>query len=411
MLTYTDIASALDLIRDRVLDTPFLRSRTLSDLFGANLFLKFENLQFTSSFKERGALNKLLSLTDTERAKGVVAMSAGNHAQGVAYHASRLGIPATIVMTRYAPATKVEHTKALGATVVLEGASLEEAGDFAHRLARETGAKLIHPYDDEHIIAGQGTVAIEMLRAEPDLDVIVVPVGGGGLISGVACAAKSIRPDIKVIGVQSRLYPSMAMVSGHWTGASQEGVAGGVSVAEGIAVAKPGEITARLVGEYVDDMIVVDEAMIEEAVALLLEIEKTLCEGAGAAGLAAVMSDPDAFKGRKVGVILSGGNIDVQLLARILQRHLVRSQQFVRLRIRTLDVSGALGKACTIIGDHGGNIVSIQHERIFAATDAKSTQIDVDLQVRGAEETTSIVNGLAGAGFEVELTDPHRGTV
>ncbi len=334
-------------IRGSVLDTPCLHSRTLSEITGAEVYIKFENLQFTASFKERGALNKLLSLTAAQRKKGVIAASAGNHAQGVAYHARRLGIRAAIVMPRHTPSVKVERTRAFGAEVVLEGENYDEANAFAQRLKRRRGLQYIHAYDDRKVIAGQGTIALEMLAQQPDLDVLVVPIGGGGLIAGMATAAKGIRPKIRIVGVQAERFPSMyCAVKG---GKPQFGLN---TIAEGIAVREPGKLTLPIVRKLVDDIVLVGEGDIEQAIVMLLEIEKTVAEGAGAAGLAALLRHRRRFAGRKVGLVLCGGNIDPLVLSSIIERGMARSGRLARLAVELRDLPGELARvtACLARG-------------------------------------------------------------
>lgn len=399
MIGLDEIKKAAEVLKGHVLDTPCVYSQTLSTLVGADLFLKFENLQYTSSFKERGALNKLESLTPEERHRGAVALSAGNHAQGVAYHASRLGIAATIVMPVNTPPVKVARTQAFGAEVVLHGTSLAEAGELLKKLQAERNLILVHPYDDDLVIAGQGTAGLEILAAVPDLDCIVVPIGGGGLISGIAVAAKALRPDIRIIGVQTEKFPSMAKFLGTWQGE----ISGGVSVAEGIAVATTGPVTSEYVKAYVDDIVVVSERDIEDAIALLLQIEKTLCEGAGAAGLAALTAYPEKFRGLKVATLLSGGNIDTRLLISVLQASLVRQGRLIRLRVVTPDVSGALGKLCSAIGELGGNINTVSHDRSFSGSGAKNTTIDFEIEVRDPDDATRIVNHINTLGYSASI--------
>ena len=355
-----DVRAAAARIGDEIQHTPATRSKTLSAVTGAQIHLKFEIMQFTASFKERGALNKLLQLTDSERKRGVIAMSAGNHAQAVSYHATRLGIPATIVMPENTPFTKVQNTRRLGAEVVLNGATLSDAARAAHETAEQNGAVFVHPYDDPDIIAGQGTLAIEFLESFPDLDALVVPIGGGGLASGVACAAKSLKPDIEVIGVQTERYPAMkcALSGEPFTG-------GGDSVAEGIAVKEPGLITREMVRKYVDDILVVSERQIEDAIIDLLEIEKVLVEGAGAAPLAAVLQFPERFRDRRTGLVLSGGNIDLRLVASAIMRSLARDGRISRLRILIPDIPGSLVKVSTVIAEAGGNVIEVEHQRHF----------------------------------------------
>ena len=400
MTTLDDIRRAQVAIRDAIVLTPCQPSRTLSAILGANVWLKFENQQFTASFKERGALNKLLSLTADERARGVVAVSAGNHAQGVAYHAARAGIATTIVMPQTAPLVKVAAVRALGAQVMLHGRSFAEAAAIVDELVATRGLTPVPPYDDPDIIAGQGTIALEMLEAAPELDTFVVPVGGGGLIAGVAIAAKALRPDIRIIGVQTEFYPAMAALMGH---APDVRSAGGASVAEGIAVETPGALTTPIVRQFVDDMLVVRESSIEDAIALLLEIEKTLCEGAGAVGIGAIKERPDLFAGRNVGVILSGGNIDINVLSASLQRSLMRRGRIVRLAVTTLDASGSLAEVARIIADAGGNIRHVGHDRIFANRGAKSATITFEIETPDEGGGIRIRDALLAKGMSVTV--------
>lgn len=395
-VTIEDIRRAAATVKGAVIDTRFEKSRTLSDLAGADIWLKFENLQFTAAYKERGALNKLSSLTEREKAAGVIAMSAGNHAQGVAYHASRLGIPATIVMPTTTPTVKVENTRKLGATVILSGATFEEASAFAMDYGRTHGLTFIHPYDDPAVIAGQGTIALEMLRDCPGLDTLIVPVGGGGLISGIAIAAKAIKPGIRVIGVQTRLYPSMFNAL-HGVSLS----IGGDTLAEGIAVAKPGEITRPIISALVDDIVLVTEADIERAVGLLITIEKTVVEGAGAAGLAAVLSAPEMFRGRTVGLILCGGNIDTRLLSSVLTRELAREGRLSQLSIDIPDRPGQLAKVSAVIGAAGANVVEVYHQRVFTELPAKGTELHLVIETRDRAHLDAVVAELAAAGYSV----------
>lgn len=395
LITLADVEAAADRLRGHILDTPFLHSETLSELTGAELWLKFENLQFTGSFKQRGALNKLLSLSPEQRARGVVTVSAGNHAQGVAYHAGKLGIPATIVMPVNTPSVKVERTAHFGAEVILQGRDFAEASAAIAPLIAERGLTLVHPFDDAAVIAGQGTIALEMLRVRPDLDVLVVAVGGGGLIAGMATVSRALAPAIEVIGVQSERYPSMAAHLGHFPGV----VPGGPSIAEGIAVATPGIVTARHAQALVDDVMVVSEGQIEMAISLLLQIEKTVCEGAGAAGLAAVLATPARFAGRRVGLVLCGGNIDIRVLTAVLQRQLVAEKRLVRLRIDVPDTVGTLGLLCSEIGQCGGNINSVVHDRTFLSTNAKSVRVEVEVEVADPASLQVIEHRLAAIGF------------
>lgn len=395
-----DIRAAARTLEGAIVRTPCLASRTLSALFGTEIWLKFENLQFTASFKERGALVKLLSLTAEERKIGVIAMSAGNHAQGVAYHASRLGIPATIVMPKFAPFTKVKHTRDFGARVLLEGETLAEAAAFAHALAQREKLVFVHPYDDDRVIAGQGTAALEMLTDVPDLDVLVIPVGGGGLIAGCAIAAKALRPQIQIFGVESELYPAM-----HQIRHGQPVQCGGVTIAEGIAVRDVGARALEIVGELVDDVLVVPEVEIERAVLLLLEIEKTVAEGAAAAGLAALSAHRGLFRGRKIGLILTGGNIDSRLLASILMRGLARDGRIVRLRIDIPDAPGTLAQVAGLIGRTGGNIIEVYHQRLFDVVSAKSAELNVVVETRDREHVRQLVRDLTASGYAVRLLD------
>ena len=385
-------------LHGHVLDSPFLHSRTLSAICGAEIFLKFENLQFTASFKERGALNKLAQLSPAERARGVLAVSAGNHAQGVAFHAQRLGIAATIVMPRFAPAVKVENTRRFGANVVLEGETFDDARSRGLALAAQQGFVLVHPYDDADVIAGQGTIALEMLAAEPSLDTLCISVGGGGLIGGIATAAKALKPGIEVIGVQTERFPAMVA---QYRGVALESAAS--SIAEGIAVKHPGELTKPLVRQHVNDMLLVTEEAIEEAILMLLEIEKTVVEGAGAAGLAAVLKHAARFAGRRVGLVLCGGNIDPLLLAEIIQRGLARSQRLSRISVATRDVPGALSRVATIISTQGANIEEVSHQRTFSALAAGHVSIDFVLATRDAAHVQLVLAALRAAGLEAAL--------
>jgi threonine dehydratase len=398
LISIEHVRAAARAIHGKVDNTPFLRSQTLSELTGADIWLKFENLQFTGSFKQRGALNKLLSLTPEQRAKGVVTVSAGNHAQGVAYHAGQLGIPATIVMPVSTPSVKAQRTASFGAEVVLTGANFAEASAEIPRLIATRGLTLVHPFDDDLVIAGQGTVGLEMLGTRPDLDTLVVAIGGGGLIAGVATVARALHPGVEVIGVQSDRYPSMAKSFGKWDG----DVPGGASIAEGIAVAIPGEKTRRHVVALVDDIVVVPEHRIETAIALLLQIEKTLCEGAGAAGLAAVLDNPERFRGKRVGLILCGGNIDNRMLGAILQRQMVREERLFRLCIQLADQQGQLGVLCTEIGLVGGNINTVVHDRTFLVNDAKSARVELEVEVADPAMRSIIEARLSELGFVLE---------
>jgi len=397
-----DVERAADVIRGAVVETDFDASRTLSSLFGAEIWLKFENLQFTASFKERGALHKLMSLDRACCSAGVIAMSAGNHAQGVAYHARRLGIKATIVMPEGTPFVKIENTRQHGAEVIVAGTTLEEAADFAAKYGREHGLALIHPYDDPLIIAGQGTVALEMLKAVPALDTLLVPIGGGGLISGMAVAAKALKPGIRIVGVQAELYPSMfnAIYGSNLP-------MRGDTLAEGIAVKAPGRITERLVRAHVDEILLVSEVELERAVSLLIEIEKTVVEGAGAAGLAAVIARPERFRGCKVGLVLTGGNIDTRLLAGVLTRELARAGRLSELCVDLADRPGQLARLTRVIGEAGANIIEVVHQRVFTDLPAKGTLARIVVETRDRRHLEETVASIRAAGFAVELTT-HR---
>jgi threonine dehydratase len=399
-VSFEDIVGAAARIGDAVVRTPCLRSETLSRIAKADVWVKFENLQFTASFKERGALNTLLQLTPDEQRRGVIAMSAGNHAQGVAYHAGRLGIPTTIVMPSFTPNTKVEHTRGHGARVVLHGDTLSEAGAEAHRLAEAEQLVFVHPYDDPRIIAGQGTIALEMLQDAPEIDTLVAPVGGGGMIAGCAVAARGLKPDLKVIGVETTSYSAM-----HQLLAGEPVSTGGDTLAEGIAVRDIGTAPLAIARALLDQVLVVDEVAIERAIALFLEVEKTVAEGAGAAGLAALLSHPEPFAGRKVGLVLSGGNIDTRLLASVLLRGLVRDGRIVRLRLMIGDLPGQLARVSGLIGKAGGNIVEVQHQRLFGAVVAKRTELDVTVETRGRDHARELVAALSAEGFKVRVLE------
>jgi threonine dehydratase len=395
-----EIRAAAARIAGAVERTPCLRSRTLSALTGCELWLKFENLQFTASFKERGALNKLLTLPEAERLRGVIAMSAGNHAQGVAYHAARLGLRAVIVMPRGTPNNKVKSTQVHGAEVILEGDTLAEAAAHARALAAREGLSFIHPYDDAAVIAGQGTVGLEMLEDVADLDVLVVPVGGGGLISGIAVAAKALRPGVHVLGVESKTWSAMYQ---RLNGLPVQ--VGGDTIAEGMAVRDVGELTLEICRRLVDEVLLVEEETIERAIVALIEIEKTVAEGAGAAGLAALLAHPQRFAGKRVGIPVCGGNIDSRLLSAVLMRGLVRDGRLVRLRVRMTDVSGSLAKVAALIGDAGGNIVEVQHQRVFGTASVKTPEVEFVVETRDREHTRAIAAHLGAHGARVELDD------
>ena len=396
-LTLDDISAAADRLRGEIIDTPCLPSRTLSAMTGCEVFLKFENLQFTASFKERGALNKMAQLNDAERAGGVLAVSAGNHAQGVAYHAQRMGIPATIVMPRFAPAVKVERTRGFGATVVLEGDTFDDARAHGLELARERGLTLVHPYDDLAVIAGQGTIGLEMLRQQPQIDTLVVAIGGGGLISGVATAARALRPGIEVIGVQTESFPAeWCAMHGEQRECAQ------ATIADGIAVKAPGALTLPLIRMRVDDVLLVGEDDIELAILQLLEIEKTVVEGAGGVGLAALTRHRERFAGRRVGLVLSGGNIEPLVLAEIIERGMVKSGRLARLRIDVRDVPGALADVATLLGKLGANIDEVQHQRAFSSLSVERAQIEVVVQTRGVAHIETILGAMREQGYRAE---------
>ena len=395
-VTLADIRAAATRLAGQVLDTPCVESRTLGQILGCQVFLKFENLQFTASFKERGALNKLMTLVESgQPLRGVIAASAGNHAQGVAHHAQRLGLRAVIVMPRHTPTVKVERTRGFGAEVLLHGETFDEARDEALRLATAQGLTFVHPFDDPAVIAGQGTIGLEMLQARPDLDTLVIAVGGGGLISGIATAARALQPALQIIGVQTSRFPAMFnLVKGtaHPQGAS--------TIAEGIAVGLPGQITRGIVGELVDDLMLVEEGDIEQAIVMLLEIEKTLVEGAGAAGLAALLKDPARFAGRKVGLVLCGGNIDPLLLASILERGMVRAGRLARIRVAARDNPGVLARITGIVAEAGANIDEVHHQRTFSSLSVQSVEVELVLQTRNRAHVQDVVRRLAEAGFE-----------
>jgi threonine dehydratase len=395
-----DVQAAHARIRDSIVRTPTLLSQTLSELTGAKVYLKFENLQFTAAYKERGALNRLLVMGDNATRNGVIAASAGNHAQGLAYHGKRLGAPVTIVMPKPTPTVKVMQTEAHGATVVLHGETFDAAYAHARQLETERGLTFVHPFDEPDIIAGQGTVALEMLEAVPEIDMFAVPIGGGGLISGMSVAARGIKPDIGIIGVQAELYPSMHNVI---TGA--DAPCEGDTLAEGIAVKYPGELTRQFVRANVDDIVLVAERHLEEAVSLLLQIEKTVVEGAGAAGLAALLAHPERFRGKTVGIVLCGGNIDTRLLANVLLRDLARSGRLARLRIRLQDRPGALFNVARIFDEQNVNIIEIYHQRVFTTLPAKGLITDIECETRDAAHLERLMAALRDSGYEVSQVE------
>jgi threonine dehydratase len=398
-VTLADVRAAEDVVRGAIVETPCSYSRTLSAICGCDLWLKFENLQFTSSFKERGALNRLTALSAEERQRGVVAMSAGNHAQGVAYHTRRLGIPATIVMPVGTPMVKIENTRHHGAEVIVTGTTLEEAAAFARAHGEARGMIFVHPYDDPLVIAGQGTVGLEMLKAVPELDTLVVPIGGGGLISGIAVAAKSLKPSLRLLGVEAWLYPSMynAIHDGNLP-------ARGDTLAEGIAVKSPGRITTEIVRRLVDDIALVNEAELERAVATLISIEKTVVEGAGAAGLAAIMSDPSRFSGQKVGLVLSGGNIDTRLIASVLTRELAREGRLTQLSLDIPDRPGQLAAVAALLAEAGANIIEVSHQRTFSVLPAKATLLQLVIETRDSAHLDEVMARLGASGLSARCT-------
>ena len=397
-VTLADVQAAAATIRGSVLFTECNQSRTLGAVLGCRVWLKFENLQFTSTFKERGALNRLTVLSPEERRRGVIAMSAGNHAQGVAYHARRLGIPAVIVMPVGTPMVKVENTRRLGAEIIISGATLEESGEFTREHGKAHGLIMIHPYDDPLVIAGQGTIALEILEAVPYLDTLVVPIGGGGLISGIAVAAKALNPALRIIGVQARLYPSMYNVI-----KGEQLPMRGDTLAEGIAVKAPGRVTSEIIRALVDDIVLVNEDQLEGAVAMLMSIEKTVVEGAGAAGLAALMAAPERFAGRDVGLILTGGNIDTRLVASVLTRELAREGRLTQIALDIVDRPGQLAAVAALLAEAGANIVEVSHQRTFSDLPAKGTLLEVVIETRDRAHLDDVMAKLGASGFRAWL--------
>ncbi len=400
LLTLDDVRAAAERIDGAVVNTAMDYSRTLSQITGADIWLKFENLQFTAAYKERGALNAMLLLGGEQANRGVIAASAGNHAQGLAYHGARLGIPVTIVMPRTTPTVKVQQTEVLGGTVVLHGETFDEAQGHARKLEDELGLTFVHPFDDPHVAAGQGTVALEMLEQVPELDMLVLPVGGGGLASGMGTAARAIKPDIALIGVEAELFPSMYNRLKH-----NDLPCGGDTLAEGIAVKEPGAFTSQVLRRLLDDMVLVSESALERAVSLLLQIEKTVAEGAGAAGLAAVLAHPARFKGRKIGIPITGGNIDTRLLANVLLRDLARSGRLARLRLTLQDRPGALFKVMREFDAHNVNIIEIYHQRIFTHLPAKGLITDIECEARDREQLEALVESLREKGYAVDSVE------
>lgn len=393
-----DVRKAAARIKGRVARTPLLRAERLSELTGADLWLKLENQQYTGSFKERGALNRLLTLDEAERARGVVAASAGNHSQGVAYNANKLGVAATIVMPETAPDVKVRQTRSLGAEVVLSGMTFDEASAVARKICDDRGLVFVHPFDDPDVIAGQGTVALEMIEDGPEFDAMVIPVGGGGLIAGMALALNDASPATRVLGAQAALFPSMANAL---DGAARP--VGGNTLAEGIAVKEAGRLTREIIAGLVDDIVLIEERPLERALSLLMNEQKLLVEGAGAMGLAAIYDDPDRFRGRTVGLVLCGGNIDARLLSMILMRDLARAGRLARLRVSLLDMPGQLVRVATIIADGGGNVIDVGHHRTYSDLPAKMTCMDVTIDTQGQDHLDRIIENLRAAGYVVEI--------
>ena len=400
-VTLADVRAAHDRIRASIVRTPTLHSQTLSELTGANVWLKFENLQFTAAYKERGALNRLLQLGEKERKAGVIAASAGNHAQGLAYHGKRLGVPVTIVMPKPTPIVKVMQTQSHDARVVLFGETFDQAYAHARELEQAEHLTFVHPFDEAEIIAGQGTLALEMLEDAPELDCFAVPIGGGGLISGISTVARALKPDAEIIGVQAELFPSMYNIL-----KGSDLPCSGDTLAEGIAVKYPGDLTRQFVIAQVDDIQLVGERHLEQAVSLLLQIEKTVVEGAGAAGLAALLANPDRFKGRNVGIVLCGGNIDTRLLANVLLRDLARSGRLARVRLRLQDRPGALFRVFGIFAEQDANVLEIYHQRVFTNLPAKGLITDIECELRDAAHLQALITALAAGGYDVSLVEP-----
>lgn len=395
-VTLDDVRAAHARIAPSIVRTPTLYSQTLSKLTGANVWLKFENLQFTAAYKERGALNRLMLMGEDERRKGVIAASAGNHAQGLAYHATRLGIPSTIVMPELTPTVKVMQTESHGANIILHGENFDAAYAHARLLEKERGLTFVHPFDEADVVAGQGTVALEMLEEVPAIDTLAIPIGGGGLLSGCGVAARGIKPDIMLIGIQAELYPST-----YATLKNLDLPCEGDTLAEGIAVKEPGHLTRRMVAHLVDDIVLVNERRLEESVSLLLQIEKTVVEGAGAAGLAALLTYPEMFRGRNVGIVLTGGNIDTRLLANVLLRDLARSGRLARLRVRLQDRPGALFHVARIFDEQRVNIIEVYHQRVFTTLPAKGLITDIECETRDSAHLDRLIAALRAGGYEV----------
>ncbi|WP_091736457.1 threonine ammonia-lyase [Phenylobacterium immobile] len=395
-LTYDAILAAEERLKGHIERTPLRRSRTLSEITGAEVWVKFENLQFTAAYKERGALNKLLQLTEAERRTGVIAASAGNHSQGLAYHAARLNIPVTIVMPRSTPFVKVQQTRAFGAEVVIEGDGFDEASAHARMVCEQRGLVFVHPFNDLDIMAGQGTVALEMLQDQPDLEILPIPIGGGGLIAGMATAAKHANPHVSIIGVEPAMYPSF---TSRMRGVNTVGMVGGATIAEGIAVKQVGDLSYAVARPLIDEVVLIEEPFFERAVALYCNVEKTVAEGAGAASLASLLAFPEKFRGKKAGLVLTGGNIDTRLLASVLNRELVRDHRLVSLRIIGDDRPGLLATVSKLIGEMGANIIEVAHNRLALDVPAKGAEFDVMIETRDAQHTQEIMNALRESGY------------
>jgi threonine dehydratase len=395
-LTFDDILAAKDRLQGHIERTPCRRSRTLSEITGANVWVKFENLQFTAAYKERGALNKLLQLTEAEKKRGVIAASAGNHSQGLAYHAARLGIPVTIVMPKATPFVKVQQTRAHGAEVVIDGEGYDEAYAFAMKLRDDRDLVFVHPFNDLDVMAGQGTVALEMLEDAPDLEILPIPIGGGGLIAGMATAAKHVKPDIRIVGLEPAMYPSF---TARMRGVNAGVTSGGATIAEGIAVKQVGDLSYSVVRPLVDEVLLIEEPFFERAVALYCNVEKTVTEGAGAGSLAALLAFPEKFRGKSCGLVITGGNIDTRLLASVLTRELVREQRIVSLRIIGDDRPGLLGTVSAIIGRMGANIIEVAHNRLALDVPAMGAEFEILIETRDAQHTQEIMDALREAGY------------
>ena len=397
-VTLDHIHAAAGRLHGHIERTPCRFSRTLSKISGAQVWVKFENLQFTASFKERGALNKLLQLTEAERTRGVIAASAGNHAQGLAYHGQRLGAPVVIVMPRLTPTVKIEHTRGFGAEVILQGETYDDANAYAREICAQRDLVFVHPFDDADVIAGQGTIAVEMLEDVPELEVLPIPIGGGGLISGMGTAAKALKPDIGIVGLEAAMYPSF---TARMRGFSPN--IGGQTIAEGIAVKTVGELTYGIARPLLDEVLLIEEGDLERAVALYVNVEKTVAEGAGAASLAALLAYPDKFRGRKVGLVLCGGNIDTRLLASVLTRELIRERRLTSFRIIGDDRPGLLATVSAVIGGAGGNIIEVAHNRLSLDVPAKGAEFDIVVETRDARHTDDITDALREAGYPPRL--------